>query len=460
MKKVAIYTRVSTLEQKESGYSLGEQKSRLEAYCKSRDWEIYKTYEDGGYSGSNILRPAMDEMLDAVGQKKFDAVLVYKLDRLSRSQKDTLYIIEDVLLKNGVEFVSINENFDTSTPFGRAVIGLLAAFAQLERELITERFAMGRLARAKSGKWHGGGNYDPFGYSYEDNTLTIIESEAVVIQDIFKTYVDGNSLRMTARKINKKYPEYNVTKSKVEKILDQRMYIGKIKFANEYHPGQQKAIVDEDTFYTAQKIKGDRSRGEGFTNKRKGLLLGKLYCGKCGARYYRKVSSRNQNGKRYVYNYYECTSRSKSYTQRAYATAEDCDNKIWREEELDNLIIDKLKKLNFDNFELDEEKTNTNNTKKRIKKIKKQLKRLSDLYFNEVIEEDEMIVRSTDLKDSLYYLEELLEEPEETSGKEKADNLKHFDWKKEPKEKQMKLIDEIVYRIKLDNDAVDITLDF
>ena len=156
MKRAALYLRVSTQEQAQEGYSIGEQKERLIAYCKALDWLITDVYVDGGYSGSNLNRPGIQKLMDETD--KFDVVLVYKLDRLSRSQRDTLYLIEEAFLPHNVDFVSMQESFDTATPFGKAMIGLLAVFAQLEREQIKERTRMGRIARAKSGLYRGGGN--------------------------------------------------------------------------------------------------------------------------------------------------------------------------------------------------------------------------------------------------------------------------------------------------------------
>lgn len=183
--KVAIYVRVSTLEQVKSGYSIQEQQDRLEAYCKSRDWEIYKTYVDPGFSGADLERPGIRQMVNDGIDKKYNTVLVYKLDRLSRSQKDTLLLIEEVFNKNDISFVSLSENFDTSTSFGRAMIGMLSVFAQLERENIRERLEMGRVARAKEGYYHGGGNYEPLGYTYIDGELVVNEDERGIVEDIF-----------------------------------------------------------------------------------------------------------------------------------------------------------------------------------------------------------------------------------------------------------------------------------
>lgn len=167
--KTAIYVRVSTLEQAEGGYSIDEQIDTLTKYCEIKKWSVEKIYKDGGYSGSNTDRPGMKRLIQDAKRKKFDSVLVYKLDRLSRSQKDTLYLIEDVFNAYNIAFMSLQENFDTSSAFGKAMIGILAVFAQLEREQIKERMSMGKRGRAKAGKamsW----SIVPFGYTYENDT--------------------------------------------------------------------------------------------------------------------------------------------------------------------------------------------------------------------------------------------------------------------------------------------------
>ena len=175
MKRAALYVRVSTQEQAQEGYSIGEQKDRLVAYCKAQEWIISDIYVDGGYSGANLNRPGIQRLMTET--EKFDIVLVYKLDRLSRSQRDTLYLIEEIFLPNKVDFVSMQESFDTSSPFGKAMIGLLAVFAQLEREQIKERTKMGKRARAKAGLHHGAG-FIPIGYNYQDGKLIVNPYEA------------------------------------------------------------------------------------------------------------------------------------------------------------------------------------------------------------------------------------------------------------------------------------------
>ena len=179
---IALYSRVSTEIQKEN-YSIGEQQERMQKYCDAMKWTAYKFYTDAGFSGAKLDRPALQKLIHDVRSGKIERVLVYKLDRLSRSQKDILYLIEDVFLQNGCDFVSMSENFDTSSPFGRAMIGILAVFAQLEREQIKERMTMGREARAKEGKY-AGSHLHPIGYDYINGELVVNEFEKMQIQQI------------------------------------------------------------------------------------------------------------------------------------------------------------------------------------------------------------------------------------------------------------------------------------
>ena len=198
IKVVACYVRVSTQEQAEHGYSIEEQTERLQGYCKAMGWKVAKVYTDAGYTGANMNRPALSDLVEGANRHLFDAVVVFKLDRLSRSQKDTLTLIEG-FLAHDVAFVSMTENFDTSTPFGRATIGILSCFAQLEREQIKERCSLGREGRAKGGKYRGGG-YTPIGYEYKDGQLIVNESEAAQIRLIHERFQHGDSFRIVQQR--------------------------------------------------------------------------------------------------------------------------------------------------------------------------------------------------------------------------------------------------------------------
>lgn len=255
MKKVAIYVRVSTQEQANEGYSIQEQTERLTKYCEAHGWVLVKIYTDPGYSGANTERPALQQLFSDVKRKCFDTVLVYKLDRLSRSQKDTMYIIEDVFLKNSIDFISMNENFDTSTPFGRAMIGILSVFAQLERDQIKERLMMGHVGRAKTGKWNGGSR-PPLGYDYTNGELVINEYEAMQIRKVFDLFINGLdgesiSLNRIARYMKSKYTNRYSSWNKpaqIGMIIKNPIYTGMIKYGDEYYQGGTSAHCFEGDF--------------------------------------------------------------------------------------------------------------------------------------------------------------------------------------------------------------------
>ena len=337
MKRVFLYIRVSTQEQAQEGYSVGEQKERLVAYCKAHDWLIAEIYADPGYSGSNLNRPGIQKLITDI--KGCDIVLVYKLDRLSRSQRDTLYLIEDVFLPNNADFVSVQESFDTSTPFGKAMIGLLAVFAQLEREQIKERTKMGRVARAKLGLHHGGG-YIPIGYNYENGKLVINPYEAEQVRKIYEWYISGESLAGIANRLHEagytnRYGSWS-SWSSVRNVLSNETYTGQLRFGEVVVENAHEAIISKEQFRMAQIIHAKRQEKYGTTAfQSKYLLTGMLFCGYCGARYYKRNTGR--------YSYYTCYSRSKQIPKMVKDP--NCKNRNWKAEELEPMVEEKVKEL-------------------------------------------------------------------------------------------------------------------
>ncbi|EAD5637481.1 TPA: recombinase family protein, partial [Listeria monocytogenes] len=198
--KAAIYIRVSTQEQVEN-YSIQAQTEKLTALCRSKDWDVYDIFIDGGYSGSNMNRPALNEMLSKLHE--IDAVVVYRLDRLSRSQRDTITLIEEYFLKNNVEFVSLSETLDTSSPFGRAMIGILSVFAQLERETIRDRMVMGKIKRIEAGLPLTTAKGRTFGYDVIDTKLYINEEEAKQLQLIYDIFEEEQSITFLQKRLKK-----------------------------------------------------------------------------------------------------------------------------------------------------------------------------------------------------------------------------------------------------------------
>lgn len=420
--RVAIYIRVSTNEQATEGYSISEQKDRCVKYCEAMRYTVAKIYTDPGYSGSNIDRPAMQQLISDVKTNLFDTVLVYKLDRLSRSQKDTLYLIEDVFLKNNVSFISMSENFDTSSPFGRAMIGILSVFAQLEREQIKERMTMGRIGAAKLGRWRGGSGV-PLGYKYtagDGGVLKIDEYEASQVKELFSLWNEGiSSSAICTRFRNKgytnKYGKWN-NAGVIPDIISNPIYIGKQRYDGNIFPGLQEGIIPYDVFQAAQ-LELRRRRENMTENQRtawrgKKLLSGILYCGECGARYFVTSSMRKdkETEERIAYYYYKCYTRDGN---RQMKKADKCSNKTWRMDHLDNLILSEIRSLSYDSDRISEKKDKNrlgdqNVILDRIQNIDKQIKSLLDLYQFDSIPIDEVGKRISKLRAERSALQETI----------------------------------------------------
>lgn len=407
------YVRVSTDNQLEN-YSIEEQTARLEAYCAAKGWTLMHTYIDGGYSGGNTDRPALQEMLRAVRENKVDAVVVYKLDRLSRSQKDTLTLIEDELLAHGTDFVSINENFDTSTPFGRAMIGILSVFAQLEKDQITERFTMGRIGRGKAGYFHGGGN-PPTGYDYTDGLLVVNEYEAMQVREVFASFLAGQSVNAIRRSLSSRYST-RWSATKVLNVLRNDLYTGKVHFLGQTYDGIHQPLIDEETYRAANRLLTSSEREAKKTTYQKTpfraeyLLSGLLVCARCGARY-----SANHG-------YYKCYSRSKSSLQ--FVKDPNCKNDHWRIEELDALVCAQVDALASSGSALDRVLAEASTAKKavidksairrRVAEIEGQVAKLIDLYQVSAIPMETVTARVEALSTERTRLQEQLDIPEDT----------------------------------------------
>ena len=202
MKQACVYTRVSTMEQADEGYSIEEQERLCKAAIESKGWQYVGTYSDPGVTGRTLERSGLQEMLGAIREKRVEAVVIYKLDRLSRKQRDTMMLIEDVFMANGIDLVSLHETLDTSTPWGRAMIGILSSFNQMESENIQMRTAMGREAKVKKGGYAGG--KPPIGYDVVNGELVVNPAEAEIVRLVFKLRKEGGTLIGIAEELNKR----------------------------------------------------------------------------------------------------------------------------------------------------------------------------------------------------------------------------------------------------------------
>ena len=328
MKHTALYLRVSTEAQADEGYSLAAQAEKLEAYCRMKGLADFRRYVDGGFSGSNLSRPAITELVEAIRGGTVERVVVYKLDRLSRSQKDTLYLIEDVFLPHGVDFVSINENIDTGSPYGRAMIGILSAFAQLERENIFLRTRMGMVERVKQGLWPGGGK-TPFGYDYDQaKGILVPNADAPTVRAMYARYLAGQSTGRIARELGLPYEHL------VRQILLRESNTGVIVYRGQTYPGRHEPLVDRETFARVQRrlLRHDKPRATAG-NK---LLTGLLVCGHCGAKM--RYQKWGEVGDKLV-----CYSRDKSKPHLVHD--HNCPNRGIMAREVEQIVVRDLSRL-------------------------------------------------------------------------------------------------------------------
>lgn len=418
--KVALYVRVSTTSQLEEGYSVEEQKAKLESYCDIKDWHIYKVYTDGGFSGSTTERPALEQLIKDAQSKLFDTVLVYKLDRLSRSQKDTLYLIEDIFLKNNIEFVSLLENFDTSTPFGRAVIGLLSVFAQLEREQIKERMQLGKLGRAKAGKsmmWAK----TSYGYNYDKETgsMTVNEYEALAVKEIYSSYLAGMSITKLRDKINEEYPKKPAWSYRtIRGILSNPVYCGLNQYKGQTFQGTHKPIISIVDFEQTQRELAKRQQtAKELSNPRpfqaKYMLSGLAQCGYCHAPLKVILGAVRKDGSRFKR--YECYQRHPRKTRgvTVYNDNKKCESGYYDMELLEHYVLTRIAQLQNDPDKIKElfsDDTSPAVDKQAIQKqidgLTLKLSKLNDLYLDDRITLDELRTKSEDFIKQRSALEE------------------------------------------------------
>lgn len=387
-KRVFIYIRVSTDLQAEEGYSLGEQEARLRKYCEANDWILVKVYTDGGFSGGNMDRPALQQMIKAIEKGEADLVLVDKLDRLSRSQFDTLFLIQEVFDKHGVGFVSRNESFDTSTPFGKAMVGILAVFAELERARLKERMASGMDGRTKEGKWKGGPA--PTGYTYDpvSGLLKIDPYEAEQIRKVIEMYNSRVPIYTIMTRMNKagyKTKYGNWTEGTIRQVAISRLYLGEQFWKGEWIDAGHDPISTEEVWLRSQVIKAERDKkNEKYRAGRRyaSPLAGLIRCGVCGGKYHCKTHNPNKDGT--PRRYYMCYSRAK--TDLNMVVDPNCRNKNYRDRDLEKIIYTEIRKLKSEPLYISQLRDSVDyaalieGAEKRLEVIEKQISKMMDLY--------------------------------------------------------------------------------
>jgi DNA invertase Pin-like site-specific DNA recombinase len=303
--RCAVYTRKSSEEGLEQSFnSLDAQREACESFIASQKhegWVLIKThYDDGGFSGGSMERPALKQLLEEVAAGKVNTVVVYKIDRLTRSLLDFSKIVE-AFDANGVSFVSVTQQFNTTTSMGRLTLNILLSFAQFEREVTGERIRDKFAASKKRGMWMGGNV--PFGYRVENRQLVIEPAEAEVLREIYGQYLKlGNVTAVRAylesRKLRTRLNS-PFSRGALYHLLGSRLYIGEIAHRGQVYPGQHQPIIDRETWKTvAEQLRSNAPRRSRPRSTTPSSLTGLVFDAE-GIRY--TPTHAVKNGKRYRY---------------------------------------------------------------------------------------------------------------------------------------------------------------
>src|SRR5690606_494199 len=283
--RCAIYTRKSSEEGLDMEFnSLDAQRESCEAYVASQRSEgfaaIRERYDDGGHSGGTLERPALQRLLADVEAGLIDVIVVYKIDRLSRSLMDFAKLVE-IFDRNQVTFVSVTQSFNTTTSMGRLTLNILLSFAQFEREVIGERIRDKIAASRKRGMWMGG--FVPLGYRVENRKLLIEEKEAVIVQMIFERFVAIGSATVLAKSLAAENVRTRrgkpIDKGFLYKLLNNRVYIGEAVHKGTSYPGEHEAIIDRALWDKVHAIlqESPRQRSANTRQQTPALLKGLIF---------------------------------------------------------------------------------------------------------------------------------------------------------------------------------------
>jgi DNA invertase Pin-like site-specific DNA recombinase len=292
--RCAIYTRVSTDQGLDQEFnSLDAQYDASKAYIRSQahaGWsQIRSRYDDGGFSGGNTDRPALQQLLEDIRTRKLDVIVVYKVDRLTRSLADFAKLVE-LFDKHNVSFVSVTQQFNTTTSMGRLTLNVLLSFAQFEREVTSERIRDKIAASKRKGLWVGG--LAPLGYDTKDRRITVNAKEAETVRIIFRRYVELGSLNLLmsdlrkqrivtkqrARKTGIQVGAISFTRGSLGYLLRNPFYVGRVNFKGELLPGEQPAIIEQDLFDAVQKKLTEQNKNHTTTRMQsEALLMGRIF---------------------------------------------------------------------------------------------------------------------------------------------------------------------------------------
>lgn len=369
MMECVAYMRVSTEKQAEEGNGLESQKRDIENYCRRNELIVTDWYIDDGYTGANMNRPELQRLISDCGKKKVKCVVAFKLDRISRSMIDGLYMIERIFQPNNVIFKCVHDSVSYNSPMEQAYTQMMAVFAQLDKNTMMLRMHGGMLERVKQGYWMGGGNL-PYCYSYskEKGILIPIPEKAEQAKKALELFISGYS--------DVKIKEICGFKGEriVYNVLTSVINIGMIPYKGEVYQGKHEPIFDKDKFNLGLELRKSRRSAKAYCKTEPNLLTGLCYCGVCGcAMRYQKWT----NGKHKIY----CMSRNKSMSYLPNYNA-NCNNSLEWADDIEKQVEEEILKISLDlsSYKPKEKATKLEIMQSQLDKEQTKLKRLYGLY--------------------------------------------------------------------------------
>lgn len=421
---VGIYIRVSTEEQVKEGFSISAQREKLKSFCNVHDWNDYKFYVDEGLSAKDTNRPQLQLMLEHIKQQKINTVLVYRLDRLTRSVLD-LYKLLDIFEKYNCKFRSATEVYDTTTAMGRMFITLVAAMAQWERENLGERVRMGQIEKARQGKYSAKA---PFGFDKSENdTLIINQEQAKVVLDMIDKIEKGYSIRQLANYMDdvsgvppiRGYQWHIAT---ILSILKNPAIYGAVSWLDEIIENSHPGIITKEKYNHLMELLDDRR------NKKKRKVNSffvyqmKLICPACGNHLTseRRTYTRKKDNHLTEHNRYRCQVCALN-KRKAISVSEKVMNEAFMEY-MNNLTFEEIPEENNDESEM-----KILEIKNKIDKIKKQREKYQKAWANDHMSDEEFEDRMKETKNILEELNTSLNEIQPKNNKSiDTDTLKEI----------------------------------
>lgn len=387
---VGIYIRVSTEEQAREGFSISAQREKLKAYCISQDWQDYKFYVEEGKSAKDTNRPYLKLMLDHIQQGLINVVLVYRLDRLTRSVKD-LYKLLDLFDKNNCIFRSATEVYDTGSATGRLFITLVAAMAQWERENLGERVTMGQVEKARKGQYSAPA---PFGFKKQDETLVKDKKQGYILMDMIDKVKKGWSIRQIAKYLDQSYLPIRGYKwhiATILSILHNPALYGALRWKDELNETSHEGYLTKEEFEELQNILYSRQNFRKRQIESAHIFQMKLVCPQCGNRlgcersvYFRKKDQKNVESL-----HYRC--QSCALNERPSISVS--------EKKLEKALLLFMKNVKFDlEPVVKEEKNETTEIQNAIVKIERQREKFQKAWASDLMTDEEFTARMSETR--------------------------------------------------------------